>query len=238
MPVKSDQVPWLQYQWRKLARPTIVTLDGLRVSTDPSFPSGICRALYRGDYERPERKLVASVLRRDDRVLDIGTGLGVVAATCGSIARDGAMLCYEANPRLLQFIEKNFALNEIEAEVRNRAVTVDGEPVEFFFDDNIVSSSLIDRERGLLPERIESDSFEQVVSSFGPHVIVMDVEGAEVDLLPSADLQDVRAIVLEVHPHIVGADAIDRMTSRLAEVGLNADPEMHAKNTIVLRRGG
>jgi hypothetical protein len=46
----------------------------------------------------------------------------------------------------------------------------------------------------------------------------MDVEGAEIQLL-AVDLKNVADIIVELHPHIVGEDAIAALVSNLKSRG-------------------
>lgn len=89
----------------RLVAPRFIAMQGLRISTgrldgaDP-VPTGMLRALRRGDYEQDECTVVQTTLRPDDRVLEVGAGIGVITALCCRIAGDGNVTVYEANPGL------------------------------------------------------------------------------------------------------------------------------------------
>jgi hypothetical protein len=48
---------------------------------------------------------------------------------------------------------------------------------------------------------------------------VLDIEGAEVDLLKACPLGGIRKIIMEVHPHIVGEPAVGEMVALLDAAG-------------------
>ena len=227
---------WVEAIRRRFRFDKIVQLDGLRIHVSGDMPRGVRRALMRGDYELSERNIVSQILEPNDRILEVGTGIGVVASLCGQLCSDGTLLCYEANPNLLPTIRKNFALNNVQAELVNRCIGVEDENLEFYFGENFISSSAYNRWNTIKPVSVRADSFSRVVSEFCPSVIVMDIEGSEVSTLHTADLAGVRVIVLEVHPWIVGEDQIAAMFDRLAQMNFFRVNSLSEKNTVLLAR--
>ena len=124
---------------------------------------------------------------------------------------------YEANPVMEPLIRKNFELNGWKPNLVMKAVTVDGEDVRFFASDNVYSSSTIDRSETVAGKMITvpSDSINHVIEDTNPNTIVMDVEGAEAELLTKADLSTITNILVEVHPHIIGTEAIEELKAHL-----------------------
>ena len=51
------------------------------------------------------------------------------------------ILSYEANPQMEKLIRKNYALNNLVPNLEMKAVSVDGEKVEFYIDPEVISSS-------------------------------------------------------------------------------------------------
>ena len=222
--------------FRKFRIKSMARFDGLCIEVSADMPRGVRRALKRGDYELSERKIVSGILKVDDRVLEIGTGIGVVASVCSKLCTEGKLLCYEANPELVKAIRKNFSLNNVQAELVNHCIAAEDGVVDFYFGENFISSSAYDRGKNIVPVPIKADSFARVVHEFGPSVIVMDIEGAEVTTLHTADLSDVRAIVLEVHPWIVGENEIAAMYAKLAKMNFEKDDARSEKNSVLLMR--
>ena len=208
---------------------------GVTLRTGPGdLPLSVRGHIFKGGYEAVEAELVDAVLRPGDRVLEIGTGIGFVSILCAQRAGAGRVTSYEANPALEATIRANYALNGVTPDLRMKAVTVEGDPIRFYADDNILSSSLIDRNLAATGITVDSDAMAEVMAEIAPDVIVMDVEGAETGLLPAADLSGVRAMIVEVHPHIVGAEAIAAMDADLARQGLRPARTLH-KTTLYAR---
>lgn len=200
------------------------------------IPPSVRGHIFKGGYEAVEAELVSAILTPGDRVLEVGTGIGFVSILCAKLAGQGRVTSYEANPALEPTIRANYALNGLVPDLRMKAVTVDGTPISFFANDNILSSSLIDRKLSATEITIDSDAMSAVMDEVKPDVIVMDVEGAETGLLQAADLSGVRAMIVEVHPHITGAEAIVEMDAALADQGLFPAQKRH--KTVLYTRTG
>lgn len=220
----------------RLAGTRVARLSGVRLMTDGRVPKSLATAIFKGTYELPERILVEQSVKPGDRVLEIGTGLGFVSILCARAAGEGNVLSYEANPKLEPIIRENHRLNGVEPNLRMRAVTRDGMPVEFHQNDNVVSSSLLERGLDDRKIRVEADSIDTAIADHAPSVIVMDIEGGEIDALSETALDGVRDLVIELHPHIVGDAATDDLLGRLADRGFALKAREH-KN-VLLSRGG
>ncbi|MEM9755364.1 MAG: FkbM family methyltransferase [Pseudomonadota bacterium] len=231
-PLRSLFLHW--HRWRGTR---VVLRDGVRISTDPGTTPKLVRSLlFKNTYEAAERTLLPRVVRAGDCVLDIGGGIGLVGLLAARlVGPEGRVVSYEANPGLEPMIRANYALNPSAPELRMRAVTPDGAAVTFHVADNLVSSSLHAREAATRAITVDSDALDPVIADLQPDVLVMDVEGAEVDLLPAAHLRGLRALVLELHPHVVGAEAISALTAALAAKGFTRTGALDA-NEIWERR--
>ncbi|MGP1355616.1 FkbM family methyltransferase [Roseicyclus sp.] len=221
--------------YHRLRNTAFVTLDGVRLhSADGRVPRAVRNGLYKQTYEDAERRLLQTVLRPGDRVLEIGAGIGAVGLLAARIAGGANVLSYEANPDLAPVIEANYALNAERPRLRMKAVTTDGAPVVFHQADNVLSSSVHARREARRTVTVESDSLSAVLAEFAPDVLVMDVEGAETALLAGAPLHGIRAIVLELHPHIVGQEAIDTLSAALNAGGFSE--RARDRKTVLLTR--
>lgn len=224
----SNLLRSLRYLFHRVFRLKTTTLDGIRLSCDRSMiERTVAGGIIRGGYEEAERKLAREAIRKGDWILEIGAGVGAVGIVCCKLAGNGQVTSYEANPYLEPVIRHNFALNGLEPNLVLKAVSVDGGPITFFRSDNIVSSSVFDRNLKGEEMTVDSVSMNQAISHSRAQVIVMDVEGAEVELLAAADLSGVREIIVEVHPHVVGAEAIERMAQNLCGEGFIRKGKRH-----------
>ncbi|MBO6507250.1 MAG: FkbM family methyltransferase [Roseibium sp.] len=213
----------LAYKIRHQFQPKTITLNGIRLTTERGeVPRDIQKQLYQNRYETQELTLVRAALVAGDRVLEVGAGIGFIGIACARICGPGNILSYEPNPAMKAVIEKNYALNDMTPNLRSKVLDVKPGEVEFFFSDTVLSSSLIDRQQGSAT-RVEADGIGQVVEEFDPSAIVMDVEGAEIELLRNCRLDGVAKMIIEMHPHVVGEDRISDLCGFLSENGFSVE---------------
>jgi FkbM family methyltransferase len=203
-------------------------VEGVIVDTSEERIPGLVRnLLFKGKYEEYECRLVNNNLRPGDRVLEIGCGIGLVSLVATKVVGEGNVFSYEANPAMEGLIRDNYRLNGWEPNLFMKAITADGRRLTFFQQDNVLSSSLIDRKMAGREIRIESVAINDAIVRHRPTAIVMDVEGAEEEILPVADLSGVRALILELHPHIIGEERVAELVKGLEEQGFGVREKSH-----------
>ena len=206
----------LKLFWHRLLNSNAIMLDGIKIcTTRDKMPRSVRSSLFKGTHEAHERQLVAKHLDRKDRVLEIGAATGVVSLFCARKCGAENVLSYEANPAMEWLIRKNFELNGWTPNLVMKAVTREGKNIDFFVSENIYSSSLINRSETLPGKNITvpSDPIGEIIGQFKPTAIVMDVEGAEIELLGNVELDCVSKIIVELHPHITGQKPVDGLMS-------------------------
>lgn len=219
-PTEIRRTPAWLYRLRRLLRTRHVTIDGLRlIAYRQDIPKHVSQMLVRGDYEMPERRAVSALLRRDDRVLEIGSCVGVVAMTAAKVVGAHNVLAFEPNPAAAKVARENFAANRLAVELVNAAVgTADGTLDLRISPDSWLGASSRRQFEGrtvATPMR----SIAGVVNDFKPSVLVIDTEGMEEELLAACPLNGVRALVVEVHPDVIGEAGIARLGQHLSSSG-------------------
>ncbi|MDG1532683.1 MAG: FkbM family methyltransferase [Paracoccaceae bacterium] len=232
----SDPFRNLRLYYHRFLKTKIRKLDGVRVATDNTIPNFVRSVIYKGTYEGAERELLKGVIRAGDTVLEVGAGIGFMGLMAARLAAPGRVVSFEANPNLKDVIEKNYSLNENQPELRMQAMTVDGASVTFNASPNLISSSLYSRDAKQVSVTVDSAAIEAVFSELQPDIMVMHVEGAEVDLLANGDLASARALLIELHPHIVGQGRISELLTSLEGRGFIQTAQL--QNNVLLTRHG
>ena len=225
-PIPVEPASWpnrlghtLKKRARKFLRPRVISISGVKLEIDRRrLPSPVVRALYRERYEDREAALVRDVLSPGDRVLELGAGIGYISLLCAQRCGPEAVLSYEANPENEVLIRRNFELNGMKPQLRSRAISVSRNERELFIEPNILSTGFINRGRGVATT-VKCDPIADVIREFRPNCLVMDVEGAETDLLPAAPLENITKIIVETHAHIVGDAAIRNLDVHIQSQG-------------------
>jgi hypothetical protein len=59
-----------------------------------------------------------------------------------------------------------------------------------------------------------------VFKDIGANVLICDIEGAEVDLIPTLDLTGLRAAIIELHPQWIGPEGVNKVFRAFMDAGL------------------
>jgi len=177
------------------------------------------------EYEGHEIRGALHVVQEDDVVLEIGAGLGIVGAVIASNARPKSVHSFEANPDLIPTIERLYELNGLEGvnSVRNTVLLSDPErpaSIPFHLRNSFLGSSLIEAQ-GRVRKTVDvpTASFGETSAELGATVLIMDIEGGELELLRHADLSQFRAAVLEFHPTAYGIEGMRECKQILTDAG-------------------
>lgn len=234
---KTSVVREFNFVVREIFRPKRVNNDGLLLPADHKLiDSKSRRALYRNNYERPEMIAVATTLRDGDRVLELGSGIGAISSLCGKLVGSrGFLAAVEGNPALLPLIEETWRLNGVVGTPIWGLVAQHDGTADMWIGKELVSNSSVVRGEGDICA-VPTLSLNRLIKEHQPTVLVIDVEGAEVEILSTARLDGVRAICMEVHPHIVGNERILDLVHLLREAGINLIIDKSSRRCLVFER--
>ena len=213
---------WLRYQVRKLLRPQIVRNGGIRLYLGAHANTCYARSIYRDSHEAEEREIVARNLDENDTVLECGAGLGVVTILCCQKVGSQRVHTFEANPTMEPVLRKNFALNNVAPNLHIKLVGLEEGENEFFIDDKFVISSRYGEpgDPRRQAHKVPTVALQSVIDTIRPSFLIMDIEGAEVDLADHRlDLNPLNKLCVEMAPHIVGHKAVTRVIARLIDQG-------------------
>jgi FkbM family methyltransferase len=180
-------------------------------------------------YEMDERKLVQKFISPDDSVLELGGCLGVVSCIANKRLRNPARhVVVEANPYCLPAIHRNRNFNQAGFLVENCVVSNDAR-VDFFVDPLYVTGSSAKTHSGhALP--LPGRSLAELAGRYGPFsVLIMDIEGSELEVLESSaeTLRNFRLLIIEMHDWVIGVDGVNRCRQILTEHGFTMAEQSH-----------
>lgn len=228
----------LRARWWRLRRAAVVRSSGVLVELDPSWAVPAIRdALIGGFYEQPELRILRRVIGPEDRVLEVGAGAGVTSSAMADIV-GGAIVSFEANPAMADVARATVSLNGHDPAIVRTGVLGDHEgEVDFHVADEFWASGL-GPVPGATAIKVQVQRFDETVSSLRPTVLVVDIEGGEIDLLATRRLPDhVRAVCVETHPAVTGQEAIDGLVLSMLEQGFGIDLGLSAEHVAVFTRG-
>jgi FkbM family methyltransferase len=216
-----------RYYARRIHRPSEFTLRGVKLRFPSNISSTLRDALYREDYEANELHALDALLRPGDRVLEIGSSVGFL--TISACQRVGAenVVAIEANPAIAAYARKNFDLNGVSPTLHIGLADADASENRraFYVYDDFWSSSEFSRSNRSDEQRIECDVIpvNKIITDHKANVMICDIEGGEIALLPKLHLHKLKTLIIEFHPQISSAENIRRSISHILEAGFSID---------------
>ncbi len=192
--------------------------------------------LRSGDYEKEELRIVSARLQPDDRVLELGTGIGLLSAYCAKRLGSERVYTYEANPELEKPIRAIYSLNKVEPKL-SICILGDSEGTQDFYimPDFWASSQdqLSTESRKItVPVKLLNAELKASKATF----LIIDIEGGEYELLKAADLSQVQRIAIEIHHKLIGEVKTAEIIERLQKQGFNLDKEISTKQEFFFAR--
>jgi FkbM family methyltransferase len=224
----------------KTARSDHLTSRGMRFPKDGRFVAGKTRAALRNEsYEAKEAAAVLKVVREGDVVVELGAGIGFMSTLVATKRKIQAVHAFEANPQLIPYIASVHAANGVKnAHVTNAILGTEAGRVPFYVREKFIASSMKKDVEGTIvaTEEVEVLDGKSVFQSIRPTVLICDIEGAEMDLIPALDLSSLRAAVIELHPQWIGPEGINRVFGAFMEAGLAYYARASTNKVVAFRR--
>ena len=199
---------------------------GVDVPMSPFLNPKRIKRINEAGYEGQEIKAALHLVKEGDIVLELGAGIGVVSGVIAHNCKPKKIVSYEANPNLIPHIKELHKINKLTRvnSVRNKVLISDPNApatMPFFVHKSYLGSTLVGEAiNSANTVDIKVDKFNTVVKELNPNVLVMDIEGGELDLLRHADLSGFRSIIIEYHPKIYGVAAMRECKNYLRQAGI------------------
>ena len=212
--------------WRALA-----ALNGRRMETGglsltlpaQKISPATIAGLASGQYERHEREAALADLRDGDRVLELGAGIGAMAMWISQARPDLSVTCVEGNPELAPLILQNFEVNRCGATlIEGLAALHEGEQT-FYVSGDFWASSTRQPDAGAQAVRLPCIDVRRLLAETHPTILIVDIEGAEAEILPALDLSGVRRVIVEVHPKLIDPPQVSKVLHSLFQAGFDID---------------
>jgi FkbM family methyltransferase len=215
---------------KMLANIEYADLSGFKLRIDHDrYSSTMIEALRSGVYEAGERRLVAEIFAPGDRILEVGSSVGSLSMIAASIVGSDNFIGYEANPELMPDALENFRTNNMtlhyhNAVLRNRYNGGGGGNIDFHVNKDFWISSLTPSGNSIRTISVPVLCLEDEIGKFKANCLLLDIEGAEVELLENANLNGIEKIFMEVH-YWPSREGANRMLKYLINQGFNLQLE-------------
>lgn len=209
---------------------------GLRFYTGGDVVAPTSKAtLFWGLYESAEVRFVRSYLNTERPVVELGSSLGVVSAHIAQRLRPGTpLVCVEANPRLLAYVERNVRTNRPDVDITVMGAAIDytrsvGSMTLLACGDRTTTSRLASAESSSHQTvQVTTTTLADIVRStaLGRFTLVADIEGAEAGLFATdvAVLDKCDQLIIELHDTTWsdGRVTVADMTEWIVNMGFSA----------------
>lgn len=209
----------------------VAECHGVKVPDSPMITPERATRINAARYEGQEIAGALEVIQPGDHVLEMGAGIGLVGAIAAKNGKPAKVLSFEANPNLIPHIQALYKLNRLskKIEVRNEVLISAPNPPDslpFHIRNSYLGSSLIDSDsRATTRVDVPTARYDAIHADFKPDVLLMDIEGGELEFLRHASLEGVRAIVIEFHPGAYGKTGMRECKGILEVAGFTKVPE-------------
>jgi len=204
-----------------------LNVHGIRVPIRVEEVSAeIWTALETGLYEANEARRIPRVVRSRDRVLELGAGLGVITSLIAAV-EDVCVWSFEADPQTALLAKRVIDLNSTGNVVLTNGILDAGPPRKVSFyrrADLWMSSGFAKQGPYERVMEITTSNIDTFIRQHRINVLVMDIEGAELDLLENAELPGIERVFLELHDHLYGLAGVRGISAALARKALIYDP--------------
>lgn len=226
----SDIFSW---RWKRLLqyirvrfkswRTPEVVIAGVSIPLTKCISDNIREAMFHGGYEAAELRTIDANLSRDDLVLEIGTGIGLISTYCAKKIGSNRVFTFEANPALEPYIRSVHARNGVAPDLRICALGQGEGEIPFYVHDDFWSSSIYQRSTNSRRLNIPRRDLNETIAQLRPTFLIVDIEGGESELFEFINLDGIHKISIEIHTSIIGKTRVDEIHSILAHQGFAID---------------
>ncbi len=166
--------------------------SGVVIPPDPSVITPAIRAaILEGRFETAEARQIPLIVEPGDRVLEIGAGIGFISTLLSRERRVASVLAVEANPNLLDYMERLHATNRVRKVRRLNAVLTceaGADRATFYLRQDFWMGSLMAGPNPYVGTvEVPTRDLDALLVSEAISLIVCDVEGAEAFLFENAE---------------------------------------------------
>ncbi len=172
-------------------------------------------------------------------VLEVGSAIGFVALYCMKQLGIADYAMVEANPDLLDVLEENFRLNGLPPpHVLNIAVGPQDGQATFNISRDYFASSLNGKNVIVGSITVDQRTIPSILAGlpFTPNVLIMDIEGAEIDI-PVAHFALFDKIIVEFHERFVGPEPVRKLVDGLLALGFEPGGTIGYSSAFVRKSG-
>jgi FkbM family methyltransferase len=215
----------------------IVDLQGVSLNVPSDVVNAnVLRFLIEGGYESKELNLLAKCINEGERILELGAGLGFLACYVTKSFPDTPYIAVEANPSLVPLIRDNFKLNNCHANLIHGVAGNSTGSSPFNLAKDFWASSVCDLSMEYETVTVPSIDTNALIDKLDPTMMVIDIEGGDLELLPLLNLSNIQKVIVELHPGVYGHDGGTKVVKYLLDIGFSIDVQLSGSQVFLFFR--
>lgn len=221
-PEDLEEIERLRLCLRDLPDPPVLLhpIHPIKLRVDVNISPTMAYYFLLGDYEESDLELIEAFICPGDRVVECGGGAGITGAFAAHCSGNSIVLV-EPSERMHSTILGNFEANGESCKIIGAAVVPDG------FEGDYLKIHINEEywwtttrtNAGGRPEPVPVIRISELLRREQPTVLLMDIEGAEVGLLPKSLPADLRLIIAELHTPDIGDEATAEIVNSIVSQG-------------------
>jgi FkbM family methyltransferase len=233
-----------QTKTKKTLKPEVVaTVHGVEVLAGRHLKRRIVETMNEGKFENPEISAGLGCILPGDRVVEMGSGSGTVGAVLAKNIKNVQIRSFEANPNLIDAIAGLYKHNKLTRRIKvqnNAVVAGDDAPkaIDFYVRSNFLGSrtSAENNEPDAEKISVETIKYDEVRNEFPHNVLMIDIEGAELDFLRDADLSEIDLVIIELHRAVYHRPGMNACRGNLERQGFVQDREFCRRGVFTYKK--
>lgn len=216
-------------------------IKGVLIPNDPSIITPkIERSIKNDAYEKDEVRGTPKFIEPEDRVIELGAGIGFISSFIHKHLDVTNILCIEADPTLCKFIKKVHELNGITSVEVENIVALNGDSdsgsTKFYIRSPFWSSSLDDTDEYVSVVDVPTLKLSSIIQDFKANTLIVDIEGGERDIFKNTNLDGIDKVFLEIHTRKIKRVGIKLCFDALSNAGFAYDQQVSRGGSVLFRR--
>lgn len=170
--------------------------------------NGMHQYIINGTYESSEMNLCQKYVSPADRILEIGSAIGIVSIYCIKNIGISRITCVEPNSVTRKLLINNYELNNLSASLIAGCLTPKNGDVQLSIHDQFWSDRIVSTENSnsIKSETVRGYTLASLLEilDFTPNCLIIDIEGSEIGLNPVEIPDTIEKIIIEIHPGLCG----------------------------------
>ena len=201
-----------------------------------NYGYSVLRFIDNGEYEQHEIALIKNNLVPNDRVLELGTGIGFVSAYCAKITGGENVFSFEGNPDMAPLIKELYQKNKVEPHSFIAMLGEEEGEHNFYVNSDSFLASSVSANNKKQERVIPRQNLNEVIANIRPNYLVMDIEGGEYDIFTIIDFQTICKVQFELHPNMLTTTQVAFIFKKLTAANFLPEGDGHATNNFFFRR--